>query len=142
MGKSAALDNSLLKLIFNAVGIANLADNTATSPATNLYLSLHTADPTASGNQSTNEATYTGYARVPLSRNTSGWTVTGNAVSPASTVSFPPCTGGSNTISFAGVGLASSGAGTLLYSGTISPNIAVSSGVTPQLTTASTLSES
>jgi hypothetical protein len=51
MGKGATFDNDLLKLIFNATGIANIADNAASSPLTNLYVSLHTADPTSSGNQ-------------------------------------------------------------------------------------------
>jgi hypothetical protein len=141
MGKSAALDNDLLKLIFNATAIANLADNAASSPLTNLYLSLHTADPTAAGNQTSNEATYTGYARVALVRSSSGWTVSTNSVAPAATVSFPACTGGTNTITHAAVGTASSGTGKLLYSGTVTPNISVSSGVTPQLTTASTITE-
>jgi hypothetical protein len=141
MGKSAALENDLLKLIFNATAIANLADNAASSPLTNLYLSLHTADPGSGGNQTTNETSYTSYARVALVRTTSGWTVTTNSVAPASTVSFPACTGGSATITHGGVGTASSGTGKLLYSGTITPNISVSSGVTPQLTTASTITE-
>jgi hypothetical protein len=141
MGKSASLETSLLKLIFNATAIANLADNAASSPLTNLYMSLHTSDPTSAGNQNSNEATYTGYARVAITRNTSGFTVSANSVSPAATISFPACSGGSNTITFAGIGTASSGAGVLLYSGTITPNISVSSGVTPQLTTASTITE-
>jgi len=38
MSKSNAFENSLLKLIFNATAIANLADNAATSPLTNLYV--------------------------------------------------------------------------------------------------------
>ena len=81
MAKGATFDNDWLKLIFNAVNIASLADNTATSPLTNLYVSLHTADPTASGNQSSSEANYTGYARVAVARTTGGWTVTTNSVS-------------------------------------------------------------
>lgn len=142
MGKGATFENDFLKLIFNGTGIANIADNTATSPLTNLYLSLHTADPTSAGNQTSNEATYTGYARVAVARTTSGFTVTGNSVSPVGTISFPACTGGTNTISYLGVGTASSGSGKLLYSGTVTPNISVASGVTPQLTTATTITES
>lgn len=142
MGKSATLDNGLLALIFNATAITGLAQNNATSPVTNLYVSLHTADPTSAGNQTSNEATYTSYARVAVSRTTAGWTVTGNSVSPASTISFPACTGGTNTITFVGIGTAATGAGTLLYSGPITPNISVASGVTPQLTTATTVTES
>ena len=141
MSKSNAFENSLLKLIFNATAIANLADNAASSPLTNLYVSLHTADPGEAGDQSTSEATYTGYARVAVARTTGGWTVTNNSVSPVANIDFPNCTGGTNTITYFGVGTASSGAGVLYYSGTVSPSISVSSGVTPRLTTASTITE-
>jgi hypothetical protein len=141
MSKSNAFENSLLKLIFNATAIANLADNAATSPLTNLYVSLHTADPGEAGDQSTSEATYTGYARVAVLRTTGGWTVTNNSVSPVANIDFPNCTGGTNTITYFGVGTASSGAGVLYYSGSVSPSISVSSGVTPRLTTASTITE-
>lgn len=142
MAKGSTFDNDFLKLIFNATAIANLADNAASSPNTNLYVSLHTADPTSSGNQTSNETSYTSYARVAVSRSGSGWTVTGNSVSPAAIISFPACTGGTATITHFAVGTASSGTGKILYTGTVSPNIAVSSGVTPQLTTSSTITES
>ena len=142
MAKGATFDNQLLKLIFNATNIANIADNTATSPLTNLYLSLHTADPTSAGHQTSSEVSYTGYARVAVARSTSGWTVSGNSVNPAATISWPACTGGTATATNFGVGTASTGTGELLYSGTISPNIAIASGVTPQLTTATSITES
>jgi hypothetical protein len=141
VGKGATFDNDLLKLIFNATNITGLADNTATSPLTNLYLSLHTADPTSAGNQTSSEATYTSYARVAVARSTAGWTVTGNSVSPAAAISWPACTGGTNTITNFAVGTAATGTGKILYSGTITPNISVASGVTPQMTTASTITE-
>jgi hypothetical protein len=141
MSKSNSLENSLLKLLFNATAIANVADNAASSPLTNLYVSLHTADPGEAGDQTTSEATYTGYARVAVARTTGGWTVTANSVSPVATIAFPACTAGSNTITHVGVGTASSGAGVLHYSGTVTPNVAVSSGVTPQLSTATAITE-
>jgi hypothetical protein len=141
MSKSNAFENSLLKLIFNATAIANLADNAASSPLTSLYVSLHTADPGEAGDQSTSEATYTSYARVAVLRTSGGWTVTNNSVSPVANIDFPNCTGGTNTITYFGVGTASTGAGVLYYSGTVSPSISVSSGVTPRLTTASTITE-
>ena len=141
MSKSNAFENDLLELIFNATAIANLADNAASSPLTNLYVSLHTADPGEAGNQSTSEATYTSYARVAVARTSGGWTVTGNSVSPVANIDFPAATGGSGTITFFGVGSASSGAGVLYYSGTVTPNISVTAGVTPRLTTASTITE-
>jgi hypothetical protein len=141
MSKSNAFENSLLKLIFNATAIANLADNAASSPLTNLYVSLHTADPGEAGDQSTSEATYTSYARVAVLRTSGGWTVTNNSVSPVANIDFANCTAGTNTITYFGVGTAASGAGVLYYSGTVTPSISVSSGVTPRLTTASTITE-
>src|ERR1043165_5112490 len=42
--KGTTFCNDLLKLIFNAAAIANLADNAASSPLANLYLALHTAE--------------------------------------------------------------------------------------------------
>ena len=142
MGKGTTFSSSLLALIFNATTIANIAQNASSSPLTNLYVSLHTADPTAGGNQSSSEATYTGYARVAVARSSGGWTVTSNSVSPAATISFPACTGGTNTITNFSIGTASSGSGEILYTGTVTPNISVANGVTPQLTTASTVTES
>ncbi len=141
MSKGDTFENDWLKLIFQATAIANIADNAATSPLTNLYVSLHTADPADAGNQTTNETAYTSYARVAVARTSGGWTVTGNSVSPTSKIDFPACTGGTATITHFGIGTASSGTGKLLYSGTVSPNISVSSGVTPRLTTASTVTE-
>lgn len=141
MSKSNAFENDWLKLIFNATAIANLADNAASSPLTNLYVSLHTADPGEAGDQSTNEIAYTSYARVAVARTAGGWTVTGNSVSPVANIDFPAATGGSGTVTYFGVGSAASGAGVLYYSGTVTPNITVTSGVTPRLTTASTITE-
>lgn len=141
MSKGNTFENDLLKLIFNATAIANIADNAAMSPLTNLYVSLHTADPGEAGDQTTNECAYTSYARVAVARSGSGWTVTNNSVSPAAEISFPAATGGTETATHWGVGTASSGAGKLLYSGTVSPNISISSGVTPKLTTSSTITE-
>lgn len=141
MGKGSTWENSLLKLLFQAVAIANIADNAASSPFTNLYISLHTADPTSAGNQTSNEIAYTSYARVAVARTSGGWTITGNVITPASTISFPAGTGGSGTATFLGIGTASSGTGILLYSGAISPSIVCGSGITPQLTTATTITE-
>lgn len=141
-GIGSTFGNDLLKLIFNATAIANIADNASSSPLTNLYLSLHTADPGASGNQTTSEAAYTSYARVAVVRTSGGFTVSGLSVTLASTASFPAATGGSETETYFAVGTASSGSGKLLGRGTISPTIAVSNGVTPQLTTGTTITVS
>jgi hypothetical protein len=138
------MENSMLLLFFNNTNFALVGDATGlrgSSTAGSLYVSLHTADPGEAGDQTTSEITYTSYARVAVARSGSGWTVTANSVSPASTISFPAGTGGSGTATYFGVGTASSGAGVLLYSGAISPTIVCGNGITPSLTTASAITE-
>lgn len=141
MSKGNTYENDLLKLIFNATAIANIADNAATGPLTNLYVSLHTADPGETGTQATSECAYTSYARVAVARSGSGFTVTDNSVSPAAVISFPAATGGTETVTHFAIGTASTGTGKLLYSGTVSPNISISSGVTPKLSTSTAVTE-
>lgn len=141
MSKGNTFENDLLKLIFNGTAIANIADDAGTSPLTDLYVSLHTADPGEGGDQTTSECAYTSYARVAVSRDNSGWTVTDNSVSPAANIDFPAATGGTETATHVAVGTASSGAGKILYSGAISPNISISSGVTPRIGTGTTITE-
>lgn len=143
MGKGNTFSNDLLKLIFNATAIANIADNASASPLASLYAGLHTANPGAAGNQTTNEAAYTSYARATVARTTGGWTAASSqSTSPVANIDFVAATGGSETETYFSVGTAVSGTGKILYSGTITPNIAVSNGVTPRLTTASTVTES
>lgn len=142
MAKGNTWSSNLLKLLFQAVPIANIADNAASSPLTNLYLSLHTANPGASGSQTTSEAAYTSYTRVGVVRSSAGWTIVSQTISPNANITFPAATGGSETETFMGIGTALSGAGTLLYSGALSPTITVVTGVTPIITTATTITES
>ena len=135
MAFAASAENSLLALIFNATTWATMAQNAASSPLTNLYLSLHSADPIA-GTQATSEATYTGYTREAVARTSAGFTVTANAATLASNVNFPAGTGGSDTITNFGLGVAATSTTALITTGTVTPNITTGSGITPQLTSA------
>lgn len=141
MAKSAVYSNSLLLLIFNATLFANVAINATSSPITSVFASLHTADPGTAGDQTTSEITYTSYARVGVLRTSGGWTVTTNSCSPVAAITFPAGTGGSGTATHFGLGTLTSGAGVRLYSGTVTPNIVTGNGVTPSLSTASTIVE-
>jgi len=76
-----------------------------------------------------------------LARTSVGWTVTNNSVSPAAAITFPAATGGTETVTHFGVGTGASGTGKLLYKGAVTPNISVRNGVTPQLTTATAITE-
>lgn len=78
---------------------------------------------------------------MAVARTSGGWTVSGGAVVPVATISFPPCTGGTETVTHFAIGTASSGTGKVLYKGTVTPNIAVANGVTPRLTTATSVTE-
>ncbi len=130
MGKGTTFDNDLLKGIFQGTNIANLLDNGA-SPITSLFVALHTADPSA-GNQNTSEVAYTGYNRVGVARNSAGWTVTGANVVNAGAVTFPACGGGANTAAFVSIGKNNTGvAGEIYYSGNLTANLAISNGITP-----------
>ena len=140
MSKGNNLENDILALIFNATAIPDLAENDATSPATTLTVALHTADPGEAGDQTTNEIAYTGYARIAVARTSGGWTVSGNSVSPAAAITFGEMTGGAGgTVTHFSIGTGT--ANELLYSGTVTPNIVVSTGVTPELTTATAITE-
>lgn len=142
MSKGNTFENDLLKLIFNATAIADIAENDGSSPLTNLYVSLHTSDPGETGNQQSNEISYTGYARVAVSRDTDGWTVTNNSVSPVAAVEFGEMTAGAGgTATHAAVGTAASGAGKILYKGALNPTIDVVNGVVPRIKNTSTITE-
>lgn len=132
-------ENAIMLLIFNATAWANYADNAATTPQTNIHVGLHTADPGETGDMTTSESAYTSYARVNVARTSGGWTVTNNSVSPAANIDFPAGTGGTGTVTHFSTGKTGGGATAILMSGTVTPNIVTGSGVTPRLTTASTL---
>lgn len=134
MSASDVFETALLSLIFQNVNAANIGDATGLRGSTAngvFYISLHTADPGETGNQSTSEAAYTSYARVSVARTTSGWTVSGNTVSNAAAINFPAATGGSSTITHFGIGANTSGAGNLQFSGALTASLAVSNGITP-----------
>lgn len=138
MSATNAFETAILQHIFTNNDIAGIGDATGlrgSSTAGTLWISLHTSTPDETGTQTTNECTYGSYARVSVARSGSGWTVTGNSVSPNAAITFPTATSGTETAQFLGVGTTSSGSGSLLFYGSISPTISISTGVTPELTT-------
>ena len=134
-GKGSTFENDVLKLTLNGTAFSWNSN-------TNLYVSLHNGALTSASNQTTNETSYTGYARYALSRTSSGFTVSGGSATLTSAISFGACTGGTDTLTYFAIGTASSGTGEVLYWGPISPTISVANGVTPQLTTGTTITES
>lgn len=124
MSKSNTLENQVIDLLFNGTALpwANA----------NLFVALHTADPGEAGDQTTSEATYTSYARVSVARDASGWTVSGNQASNTAEITFPECTGGTNTLTHFSVGLVTSGASQILYKGALTASLSISNLITPR----------
>jgi len=112
MGKGTTTKNDILKYLFQATA-PGWAGNA------NFYIALHTADPGAGGTQETSEAAYTGYARVGVARTADGWTVTANQASNTANITFPVCTGAPETVTHWSIGTLDTGAGQLLYSGSL-----------------------
>lgn len=136
MSKTNTWENDLLLLLFNntdatLIGDAAGLQNSAT--AGSLYVSLHTADPGEAGTQTTSESAYGSYARIAVARSGAGWAVVANAVDNVAAITFPACTSGSSLVTHFGVGTDLSGAGKLLYKGSLTPSITVTTGITPQI---------
>lgn len=122
---SAAELNALFCAVFT--GAWNTVAQNAAAPATNLYVSLHNADPGPTGSQTTSETAYTNYVRIAVPRTTGGWTVTTGSgtsfsqVVNAAQIAFAACGATGDTLTHWGIGLAASGAGTLLAFGPLGP---------------------
>ena len=94
------------------------------------YLALFTADPTETASLAS-EATFTGYARVALTKATS-WTGTASPYTNTNLIQFTTCSGGSNTITHFAVVDTASAAVNMMISGALSSSLAVSSGIQVQ----------
>jgi hypothetical protein len=139
-GLGATAAANLTKLIFQATAWALVADNAASTPLTAIFLTLHTASPSG-GTQSTSAAAYTSYVYKSVTRasGSGGFTQSSATMNLTDLTSFVAATGGSETETHFGAGQSSSGSGILIIWGTLTPNIVVSNGVTPQITTATML---
>jgi len=144
MSKTNTHENDWLLLQFNNTNASLHGDATGlrgSTTAGSYYISLHTADPGETGDQTTSECTYTSYARVAVARTSGGFTVSTNTVAFAAAVTFPAGTGGSGTATHFGIGCSSTAAGKLLYKGAISPTIVTGNGVTPILSAGTVVTE-
>jgi hypothetical protein len=145
MSKSDAFETALLGMIFQNANIANIGDATGlrgAAAAGQLFFALHTADPGEAGTQTTNEVTYTGYARVGVARSAAGFALTGNSISPVANVDFGAPTAGTGTATHFSIGTLASGAGMILYRGPLTPTIAFApASAAPRILPATTITE-
>lgn len=132
MPKGTVTCNNILGLYYNAAAIANIADNAAASPVTNIKVRLATASYAASDTGSANEATYTNYAAQDVARTTGGWTApSAGATSNAAAIEFPQCGASGNTITSAAT-TKGAGASDVFHYGDLNSPIAVSNQIQPR----------
>ena len=136
MSMTNTAEAALLDLLFLNVDWANIGDAGGlqnSAAAGSFYVSLHSSDPGEAGSQTTNEISYTGYARVAVARTSGGFTRSGATISNTALVQFAQCTGGTATATHFGIGTDLSGAGNLIFKGALTASLSISNGIQPQL---------
>ena len=135
MPKSTPTCNSLLNLMYRAAAWANVADNAAASPLTNVVVALHTATLTAATNsQAENEVAYTNYARQNVARST-GWNAaSGGSTANAALLQFPQSGATGATLAAVSTGTTISGATPVWHYGALNSPITIgaAASITPQ----------
>ena len=123
MSLSNTTENAALKMFLQGTDPAYRAGATQ-------YLALFTADPGEAASLAA-EATYTGYARVALTK-ASAWTDGGSTFTNSALIQFGLCTAGTSAITHFAVVDTASGAVSMMISGALSATLNVSSGIQPQ----------
>ena len=127
MGKGNTTSNDILKCILRGT------DPTYRGGNATLYVSLHTTDPTASGNQTTGEVAYSNYTRMPITK-ASGWIETSPTnFTNAALIQFPICGAIGTTVGFVAIGEQNTGgSGQIYYYGAITSSLTVALNIQPQ----------
>lgn len=134
MSATNAFEDKVLSLYLTNADAANIGDATGlrgSSTAGVLWVSLSTGTLTDTSDQSTTEATYTGYGREDVARSTAGWTVTSGVGDNDAAITFGACTAGSSTVTHFGLGFNETTAGSLDIWGALTASLAISTGITP-----------
>jgi hypothetical protein len=125
MSKANTTENDTLDAILRAVDPAWRSNASR-------YIALYTADPGEAGSATTNEATYTDYARVAVTAATGFSAASGGSSSNTGLIQFPQCGASGNTITHVAIVTTASGAGQILYSGALNASLAVANLIQPQ----------
>lgn len=123
MSLSNATETAVLDAFLRGVDPAYRAGDTQ-------YLALFTDDPGETASLAA-EATYTGYARVALTK-ASAWTGTSSPFTNTNLIQFGACTAGTNALTHFAVVDTESGAVSMMISGALASTLNVSSGIQPQ----------
>jgi hypothetical protein len=127
MSKSADLENDFQRYLWDGV-------RPSWDGAAQLFLSMHKGDPGEAGNQATNEADYTGYARKAIDR-PGGMAVTASTAALVAQQVFGERTdaGATQQLTYLGVGTSPTGAGKLLHSYPLNSTINVDQNDSPYI---------
>ena len=132
--KKNSFETSVLEHIFNNTNIANIGDATGLRGSTvagSFYVGLYTVAP--SDSVAGTECNYTSYARVAVARSAGGWTISTNNCSNTAVVTFPTCTGGTNTaVAFAICKAGTKDVDDAIFWGDLTAQLAISNGITPE----------
>lgn len=131
-----AFENSLALLLFNNTTLANIGDATGlvgSGAAGSTQLALTSVALTdASTVLTSNELSYTGYARPTQARSSGGWTVTNDTADNAALIQFGEMSaGGPVTAVHVGLGFISTG-NVLRLQKSLTSNLVINNGVNPQ----------
>ncbi len=135
MPKSTDTCNKVLNLMYRAAAWANVADNAASAPLTNVYVRLHTSTLTAATNsQAENEVAYTNYIGQAVARSTGWAAASGGSTSNAALLQFPQSGATGATLAAVSTGIAASGATAVWHYGALNSPITIgaSASITPQ----------
>lgn len=136
MSATNAFETALLQHIFQNADVANVGDATGLRGSTTagvFWVSLGVGSPGETGDQTTNETSYTNYGRVSVTRasGAGGWTVTGDTADNTSAVDFAQCGASGATLTDFGIGSNQTTAGNLFLYGALGASRVVSDGITP-----------
>ncbi len=100
MSATNQFESEVMRHVFLNEAITYIGNTGGLLPSSlegNVYIAAFTNDPGEQGSIA-NEATYTGYARVAVPRNSTYWSETNGIVHNVENVNFPECTVGTETI--------------------------------------------
>jgi len=135
MAKSNAFSQNLLKLLFQNITFPNIGDATGLVKSTTdgvVYVSLYTTNPTVTDDGI--EASYTGYARVSIPRNSANiqiGTIDPITVKNINDITFPAST--STSADIIGAGLSFTLTGRADFFGTFVTPISILNGTIPKI---------
>lgn len=143
-GKGSKAAANFLRLLYQSVQWANVADNARDGPLGNIYYGLNKIVTSTALNQNTNEAAYEGYARQAVARSAGGHVLMEMAptITLASALSFPRALGGEEAeLVYFHTGSNPTGIGEVFHCGPLDPPILSRRGVVPQLLPETSITE-